>query len=96
MCIKWDQVETEESKAREKIWLWHRRLRHPSFQYLQHLFPFSFSKVSVSNFHCEPCIYAKNHRVSFSLSFNKSDVPFSLIHTNVWGPSPIPTYTGVQ
>uniref|UniRef100_A0A2N9GH34 DUF659 domain-containing protein n=1 Tax=Fagus sylvatica TaxID=28930 RepID=A0A2N9GH34_FAGSY len=90
------QVGTKESKARDKIWLWHRRLGHPSFQYLQHLFPSLFSKVNVSNFHCEPCIYAKNHRVSFPLSFNKSDVPFSLIHTNVWGPSPIPTYTGVQ
>uniref|UniRef100_A0A2N9EKA6 Integrase catalytic domain-containing protein n=1 Tax=Fagus sylvatica TaxID=28930 RepID=A0A2N9EKA6_FAGSY len=90
------QVGTEESKAREKIWLWHRRLGHSSFQYLQHLFPSLFSKVNVSNFHCEPCIYAKNHRVSFPLSFNKSDVPFSLIHTDVWGPSPIPTYTGVQ
>uniref|UniRef100_A0A2N9FDB1 Uncharacterized protein n=1 Tax=Fagus sylvatica TaxID=28930 RepID=A0A2N9FDB1_FAGSY len=28
------QVGTEESKVREKIWLWHRRSRHPSFQYL--------------------------------------------------------------
>uniref|UniRef100_A0A2N9IHB3 Integrase catalytic domain-containing protein n=1 Tax=Fagus sylvatica TaxID=28930 RepID=A0A2N9IHB3_FAGSY len=90
------QVGIEESKAREKIWLWHRRLGHPSFQYLQYLFPSLFSKVNVSNFHYEPCIYAKNHRVSFPLSFNKSDVPFSLIHTDVWGPSPIPTYTGVQ
>jgi hypothetical protein len=89
------QVGTEESKAREKIWLWHRRLGHPSFQYLQHLFPSLFSKVNVSNFHSEPCIYAKNHCVSFPLSFNKSDVPFSLIHTDVWSP-PIPTYTGVQ
>ena len=55
-----------------------------------------FSKVNVSNFHSEPCIYAKNHCVSFPLSFNKSDVPFSLIHTDVWSPSPIPTYTDVQ
>jgi hypothetical protein len=90
------QVGTEESKAREKIWLWHRRLGHPSFQYLQHLFPSLFSKVNISNFHSEPCIYAKNHCVSFLLSFNKSDFPFSLIHTDVWGPSTIPTYTGVQ
>jgi hypothetical protein len=90
------QVGIEESKAREKIWLWHRRLGHPSFQYLQYLFPSLFSKVNVSNFHYEPCIYAKNHRVSFPLSFNKSDVHFSLIHTDVKGPSLIPTYTGVQ
>uniref|UniRef100_A0A2N9IIQ2 Protein kinase domain-containing protein n=1 Tax=Fagus sylvatica TaxID=28930 RepID=A0A2N9IIQ2_FAGSY len=40
------QVGTKESKAREKIWLWHRRLGHRSFQYLQHLFPSLFSKVN--------------------------------------------------
>lgn len=32
-----------------KILLWHRRLRHPSFIYLEHLFPNLFAKVSVSS-----------------------------------------------
>ena len=90
------QVEAKQFEASEKIWLWHKRLGHPSFQYLQYLFPSLFSKVKVSNFHCETCIFSKNHRVSFPLSSNKSDVPFSLIHSDVWGPFHIPTHTGAK
>ncbi|TQD71560.1 hypothetical protein C1H46_042906, partial [Malus baccata] len=90
------QVEAKQFEASEKIWLWHKRLGHPSFQYLQYLFPSLFSKVKVSDFHCETCILSKNHRVSFPLSSHKSNVPFSLIHSDVWGPFHIPTYTGAK
>lgn len=30
-------------------------------------------------------------RVSYTVSMNKSVIPFALIHSNVWGPSPITT-----
>uniref|UniRef100_A0A2N9I636 Integrase catalytic domain-containing protein n=1 Tax=Fagus sylvatica TaxID=28930 RepID=A0A2N9I636_FAGSY len=33
------------------------------------------------------CLLAKHHRTSFHPSFNKSSVPFSIIHSDVWGPS---------
>ncbi|CAL9016784.1 unnamed protein product [Prunus brigantina] len=54
------QVSTEKAEA--EIWLWHKRLGHPSFQYLQILFPSLFAKVHVSDFHCETCIFAKMAR----------------------------------
>lgn len=59
----------------EQIWLWHRRLGHPSFGYLQHLFPTLFSELCVSDFKCETCILAKSHRVPYPLRMNKSEVP---------------------
>jgi hypothetical protein len=42
---------------------------------------------NVSSFHCDNCLLAKQHRTSFHSSFNKSSVPFSIIHSDMWGPS---------
>lgn len=74
-----------------QIWLWYYRLGHPSFSYLKHLFPDLFSSKMHLNFKCNTCILAKSHRVSYHVSMNKSAIPFSLIHFDVWGPSPVTT-----
>jgi len=66
------------------IWLWHRRLGHPSFGYMKHLFHELFINMSDSNLKCDTCILAKSHRVHYPLNMNKSDVSFALIHSNVW------------
>ena len=79
-----------------QIWLWHRCLGHPSFSYMKYLFPGLFSKSPDSDFKCDTCILAKSHRVSYSTSLNKSDIPFALIHSDVWGPSPITTSSGIR
>ena len=48
-----------------------------------------FSQVNEAMFKCETCIQAKSHRASFPLSLNKSNnIPFSLIHSDVWGSAP--------
>ncbi|KAI5323859.1 hypothetical protein L3X38_032932 [Prunus dulcis] len=78
---------------RDKIWLWHKRLGHALFGYLKNLFPSLFSSLDVSSFQCDTCEMAKSHRVSFPLSSNKSLVPFSLVHFDVWGPAKIATLT---
>jgi hypothetical protein len=80
----------------QQIWLWHRRLGHPSFGYLRHLFPNLFSNIETSEFNCHTCILAKSHRATYPLSMNKSDTPFALIHSDVWGPSPISIVSGVR
>ena len=72
-----------------QIWLWHRRLGHPSFLYLKHLFLSMFSHVNDVMIRSETCIQAKSHRASFPLSMNKRNtIPFLLIHSDVWGPAP--------
>ncbi|BBH03624.1 hypothetical protein Prudu_014548 [Prunus dulcis] len=78
------QSATDSSRD---IWLWHKRLGHPSFIYLQKLFPSLLSSVDLSQFKCEICELAKHHRVSYPLSINKSSAPFALVHSDVWGPS---------
>jgi transposase InsO family protein len=80
----------------KQIVLWHRRLGHPSFNYLKHLLPDLFSDFDVSELKCDTCILAKSHRVSYPSSSNKNGTPFALIHSDVWGPSPISTLHGIR
>ena len=71
-----------------QIRMWHRRLGHPSFSYLKHLFLSLFSQVNERVFECETCIQAKSHHALFLLVLNKKNTtPFSLIHSDVWGPA---------
>ena len=80
-----------------QIWMWHRRLGHPSFSYLKHLFLSLFSQVNERVFECETCIQAKSHRASFPLILNKKNTtPFSLIHSNVWGPASHSDGSGIK
>ncbi|XP_057495256.1 retrovirus-related Pol polyprotein from transposon TNT 1-94 isoform X3 [Actinidia eriantha] len=78
----------------EKILLWHHRLGHPSFYLLQYLFPSLLSNKNVSTLKCESCELGKHHRASFYPSINKSIIPFTLIHTDVWGPSRVASLKG--
>ena len=84
-----------KSIQERQIWLWHRRLGHPSFSYMKYLFLDLFPKLPDSGFKCDTCILVKSHRVSYSTSLNKSDIPFALIHSDVWGGSPITTSSGI-
>ncbi|KAL6277717.1 hypothetical protein ACE6H2_021318 [Prunus campanulata] len=80
------------------IWLWHQRLGHPSFGYLKHLLPSLFASCN-KEFKCstcETCIFAKSHRTIFSSSDNKALMPFTLVHSDVWGPSQTTTCGGMR
>ncbi|CAN1319888.1 Retrovirus-related Pol polyprotein from transposon TNT 1-94 [Linum perenne] len=74
--------------------LLHSRFGHPSFRYLKHLFPTLFKGVSLSDFKCDACHFAKDHRTVFPLRGYTPSKPFYLIHSDVWGPSKIPTMSG--
>ena len=56
---------------------------HPSFSYLERLFPQLFRNILVSSLSCQQCIYAKNHRMPFKISLNKSLIPFTHVFTDV-------------
>ena len=55
-----------------------------------------FVGCSISDFKCDTCVLAKNHRVSYPLNSNKSATHFGLVHSDVWGPSPITTSSGIR
>ncbi|KAI5351102.1 hypothetical protein L3X38_003993 [Prunus dulcis] len=74
-------------KDKQQIWLWHRRLEHPSFDYLKRLFPSLFCSCDEFSFKCETCILVKSHRIVFPLSDSKAAKCFDLVHSDVWGPA---------
>ena len=70
-----------------QAWLWHRRLGHPSTSYMHLLLPqFSLSKNELQ---CETCVLAKSHRQTYKPSNTRVEFPFSLIHSDVWGPAKV-------
>lgn len=73
----------------------HCRLGHPSFSYMKHLLPHLFLNVAESDFKWETCILANSHCVRFPMSLTTNYVPFTLVHSDFWGPSLIPTSFGV-
>lgn len=72
----------------------HCRLGHPSLPLLKILCP-QFQSLSLLD--CESCQFAKHHRVNLSPRVNKrADAPFALVHSDVWGPSPVTSKTGFK
>ncbi|KAJ9539426.1 hypothetical protein OSB04_032159 [Centaurea solstitialis] len=78
-------VMLAHGSAEREAWLWHRRLGHPSTGYLHILFPEFFPSNSTSL--CETCVLAKSHRKTFKPNNTRVELPFSLIHSDVWGPA---------
>ena len=81
------------SPKEEAVMLWHYRLGHPNFLYLKKMFPSIFNK-SPNFFHCEICEMSKHTRNTYPVQSYKPSHPFSLIHSDVWGPSRVNTKTG--
>ena len=86
---------SESTKTnKEKVFLYHCRLGHPSFRVMKQLFPSFFKNLDVESLCCEVCELAKHKRVSFPVSNKISTSPFYLIHTDVWGPSNVSNISG--
>ena len=72
--------------------LWHARLGRTSLSCLQllasqgHLGSIQFPK-----FNCTSCNFGKQTKLPFNNSDSFSSAPFDLIHSDIWGPTPVPT-----
>ena len=78
--------------------LWHRRLGHPSRDMMVHLK--SQNKIQLvgdsSRLDCHACYCGKSHKLPFHASDHNSINAFDLVHADVWGPSPIASFTGFR
>ncbi|CAN0877143.1 Retrovirus-related Pol polyprotein from transposon TNT 1-94 [Linum grandiflorum] len=79
--------------------LWHRRLGHPNSSRLLAMFKnkwLSSRVVSDPGHDCIHCIQAKISQNSFISSSTVYSEPFDLVHTDLWGPSPVTSRVGFR
>ena len=81
---------------KDRLWLRHFRVGHPSFRVLKLMFHSLFKGLDIRNSHCDVCELAKHRRVLFSLTNNRSSLPFTLIHSDIWCPSLVPNILGAR
>ncbi|CAN0870467.1 Retrovirus-related Pol polyprotein from transposon TNT 1-94 [Linum grandiflorum] len=86
----------------EQLWyLWHNRLGHPHSSRLLDMFRNNSLPVT-NNMHkfsvpeCLSCIAAKTIALPFHSSTTEIHDSFALIHTDVWGPSPVTSRLGYR
>ena len=58
--------------------------------------PELFLGITNFEFKCDICELANSHRISYVPSYNKNLLPFMTIHSDVWGPTRIPTLSGAR
>lgn len=81
----------------QDMFLWHRRLDHPSFTIVRKVLKdCNFLFRSSSSQFCNSCQVAKSHRLSFPVSTSRSVEPFALVYYDLWGPSPIKLINGAR
>ncbi|PKU67431.1 Retrovirus-related Pol polyprotein from transposon TNT 1-94 [Dendrobium catenatum] len=74
---------------------WHARLSHPHHHVLQVLAKLVPSIcIPSSSFLCRSCNVGKSHKLPFVSSTTTTYTPFSVVHTDVWGPSPVASING--
>lgn len=71
-------------------------LGHPLFNTLKNIFPTLFQGINLGIFHCDDCELAKHKRVTFPNNNKRMSTPFSLVHSDIWGPSNIPNIYGAH
>ena len=65
---------------------------------LTYIFPSLLCKTLLSNtikVHCTHCLAGKMHQLSFLVSNKTVTSPFALVHTDLWGPAPVFSYTSL-
>ncbi|CAJ2647148.1 unnamed protein product [Trifolium pratense] len=84
------------SLSSSNFYLWHSRLGHVSASRLKYLASIgALGKLQISDISdCCGCKLAKFSALPFNKSASVSKAPFDLVHSDVWGPSPVLTKGG--
>ena len=75
---------------------WHHRLGHPNMKILQSIVSiyglptFPNNRILI----CDACLSSKSHRLPYSKSSHQTTKPLEIVHSDLWGPSPVVSYTG--
>ncbi|RVW46154.1 Retrovirus-related Pol polyprotein from transposon RE1 [Vitis vinifera] len=96
MSESFNSVSNSKVNKDSEIIMLHYRLGHPSFVYLAKLFPRLFINKNPASYHCEICQFAKHTRTVYPQIPYKPSTVFSLVHSDVWGPSRIKNISGTR
>ena len=92
--VQFDSVVHNVSKHHISLPLLHARLGHPSIGKIKHM---SIQYTGdLHDFSCEPCIFAKHHKLPFPISSSLATSPFALVHVDLWGPYNTPSLSGAS
>lgn len=77
---------------------WHMRLGHPSERVLNQVLQSCNEKFEFNErlSFCDACQFGKSHLLPFKHSISHASKPLDLIHTDIWGPSPIQSTSGFR
>ncbi|RVX23040.1 Retrovirus-related Pol polyprotein from transposon TNT 1-94 [Vitis vinifera] len=96
MSESFNSMSNSKVNKDSEIIMLHYRLGHPSFVYLAKLFPKLFINKNPASYHCEICQFAKHTRTVYPQIPYKPSTVFSLVHSDVWGPSRIKNISGTR
>lgn len=78
---------------------WHNRLGHPNDKIVRKtIYRFHLPSINLNKETsvCGPCQLGKSHRLHLPSFHAKSNVPFELVYSDVWGPAPITSINGFR
>ena len=88
-------TSTVSEQSTSSFTLWNFRLGHASIYSVKQLVSRGLlGSVSNKSFDCTPCQFGKQTALPFNNSVSHALSPFDIIHSYVWGPSPITTQGG--
>ena len=86
---------------RASVHLWHARLGHPNYRTVTSLSRLGYIScsnkwVNIDSEICFGCKLGKSHRLPFSLNDGRCAMPFDCLHYDLWGSSPVLSFTGYR
>ena len=92
------EPQVSQVASTSNVEVWHRRLGHPSLRTLSKILQTcnQNSLINEKKLFCDACQYGKSHLLPFSISDSHAEKPLDLIHSDIWGPSPIASSSGFR
>ena len=86
---------------RASVHLWHARLGHPNYRTVTSLSRLGYIScsnkwVNIDSEICFGCKLGKSHCLPFSLNDGRCAMPFDCLHYDLWGSSPVLSFTGYR
>jgi hypothetical protein len=95
LCLPTTSISAAASLSSPSLALWHSRLGHASASRIQVLVSKGLlGSVSSNSFDCISCQLGKQPALPFNNSDSHATASFDLIHSDVWGPSPVASMSG--